>query len=111
MYRIIVAALLAPSMLIAQLGGSAPAGNTSTTTQLPLSGRAAQSGSVTAAQTPLPGTTTSVNTLNTTIQVNGPYAGSSSSVGHTPFAGKLSLSGALQRGISYNLGAVGLSAA
>src|SRR6266496_1365196 len=47
--------------------------------QLPLSGRSGQSGTVTATQTPIPGTTTSVNTINPTVQVQGPYAGSSPS--------------------------------
>jgi outer membrane protein TolC len=111
MYRVGVAALLAPVMLLGQLPGGAPAGATSTAGQLPLSGRAGQSGSVVAAQSPVPGTTTSVNTLNTTVQVTGPYAGSSSSVARMPFSGKLSLKEAIQRGISYNLGAVGLATA
>jgi outer membrane protein TolC len=110
MWRMI-AVFLAPAALMGQLAGAAPAGNTSTASQLPLSGRTVQSGSVIATQSPLPGTTTSVNTLNTTVQVNGPYVGSSSSVTRAPFSGRLSLSEALQRGLSYNLGAVGLSAA
>src|SRR5258708_2259288 len=44
--------------------------------QLPLSGRPAQSGSVSAIESPVPGTTTSVNTVNATTQVQGPYSGS-----------------------------------
>jgi outer membrane protein TolC len=111
MYRILLVAALAPSMSMGQLIGSAPAGNTSAATQLPLSGRTGQSGSVVAAQTPLPGTTTSVNTLNTTVQVSGAYAGSSSSVARMPFSGRLSLNEALERGLAYNLGAVGLATA
>jgi len=109
--RLGLALLLTPCMLNAQLGGGAPAGSTSTATQLPLSGRTAQSGSAVAAQTPLPGTTTSVNTLNTTVQVTGPYVGSASSVAKMPFTGKLSLNEALHRGLAFNLGAVGLSTA
>jgi outer membrane protein TolC len=69
----------------------------------------AQTGSVTAAQLPVPGTTTSVNTLNPTIQIQGPFAGSASSTDAMPFAGRLSLRDAVQRGLAYNLGAISLS--
>src|SRR5438093_12661525 len=47
--------------------------------QLPISGRVGQSGSVTATQAAVPGTTTSVNTINPTVQMQGPYAGSTPS--------------------------------
>ncbi len=76
--------------------------------QLPLSGRGPQSGSVNTTQTPLPGITSSVNTLSTTIQVQGPYAGS---VPHGPPSPTLSLSDAIHRGLEYNLGATGTSLA
>jgi len=76
--------------------------------QLPLSGRTGQTGSVSAIQTPLPGVTSSVNTLNTSVQVQGPFQGS---VAGKPFSGKLSLRDALARGLEYNLGAVGLTQA
>ena len=75
---------------------------------LPLSGRNPQAGSVTAIQSPVPGTTTSVNTINPSIQVQGPYAGSTSSTSALPFGGKLSLRDAIERGLGYNLGPVGL---
>src|ERR1700680_1977013 len=42
---------------------------------IPLSGRAGQSGSVIAVESPIAGTTTSVNTINPTVQVQGAYAG------------------------------------
>lgn len=88
----------------------AQAGSTgATAAQLPLSGRSAQGGSVNAAQTPVPGTTSSVNALNTTVQVQGPYAGSTLSP--EPFTGKLSLREAVRRGLAFNLGAVGLNQA
>src|SRR5882757_251439 len=74
---------------------------------LPLSGRPAGSGSVSTTQTAIPGTTTSVNTLNPSIQVQGPYAGSANSANAMPFSGKLSLQEALERGLAYNLGAIG----
>ena len=96
--------ILAPEMALAQLGARAPASK-SVATQLPLSGRSANSGSVATTQTPIPGATTSVNTINTTVQVSGPFAGSSPS--NTPFSGKLSFNEAIQRGLAVNLGATG----
>lgn len=78
---------------------------------LPLSGRTGQSGGVTATQSPVPGTTTSVNTLNPTVQESGAFAGSANSTAKLPFSGKLSLSEAVQRGLAYNLGAVGMTEA
>ena len=77
-------------------------------TQLPLSGRAAQSGSVTATQSTTPGGASTINTLNPTVQVQGAYSGSTSSSSNRPFSGKLSLRDAIRRGLEYNLGAVGL---
>src|SRR5204862_43504 len=74
---------------------------------LPLSGRTAQTGSVTTAETAVPGTTTSVNTINPTIQVQGPYSGSILSTGKLPFTGKLSLQEAVARAVDFNLGASG----
>jgi outer membrane protein TolC len=64
---------------------------------------------VTATQSPLPGTTTSVNTINPAVQVQGPYGGSAQSTRAMPFSGKLSLREAIQRGIEYNLGTVGVT--
>jgi len=68
-----------------------------------------QGGSVTATESPVPGTTTSVDTINPSIQVQGPYAGSVPSGAKLPFSGKLSLNDAIERGLQYNLGAVGLA--
>ena len=78
-------------------------------TPLPLSGRAGQSGSVTAVESPIAGTTTSVDTINPSVQVQGPYTGSASSTAKLPFSGSLSLREAIARGLNYNLGAVGQS--
>ena len=91
-------------------GQGAPAGSSTGTSavQLPLSGRGAGNGSVNSTQTPLPGITSSVNTLNSGIQVQGPYAGS---VPQGPVSDKLSLAAAIQRGLQYNLGATGLNLA
>ena len=93
----------------AQLGPPASSSQGSQAVQLPLSGRAGQNGSVNTTQTPVPGATTSVNTLNSTVQVQGPYAGSANSTGKIPFSGKLSLREAIDRGLAYNLGAVDLA--
>jgi len=72
-----------------------------------LSGRAGQSGSVSAQQTSVPGTTQSVNTLNSTVSVQGPYG--QSALAASGVAGKLSLREAVHRGLEYNLGSSGLS--
>jgi outer membrane protein TolC len=77
---------------------------------LPLSGRGGQGGSVNTVQTPVPGVTSSVNTLNTSVQVQGPYAGSVAG-NAKPFNGKLSLRDAVARGLEYNLGTEGLTQA
>src|SRR5215475_13151454 len=77
--------------------------------QLPLSGRSGQTGSVTATQTPTPGATTSVNTINPTVQTQGPFSGSVWGAARAPFSGRLSLREAVGRGIGFNLGEVGLT--
>ena len=77
---------------------------------LPASGRNTQ-GSVGATEQPVSGTTTSVNTLNPSVQISGPYSGSVRSTTARPFSGKLSFQEALQRGLAYNLGSVGLTQA
>src|ERR1019366_2427391 len=84
-------------------GGGSPA------VVLPASGRNNRGGSVGAAEQPVPGTTTSVNTMNPSVQISGPYSGSIRGTTAMPFSGKLSLQEALQRGLAYNLGAVGLA--
>jgi outer membrane protein TolC len=91
---------------------AAPSQSQSTqATQLPLSGRNSQSGSVTATQSTTPGVSSTVNTLNPTVQVQGAYSGSISGISNAPFSGKLSLRDAIRRGLEYNLGAVGLAQA
>ena len=89
----------------ASAGAPPPAAN-----QVPLTGRPVQNGSVAAADQPVPGAETSVNTLNPTVNVSGPYSGSAGSTAKMPFSGKLSLREAIARGLAYNLGAVDLSA-
>ena len=78
-------------------------------TSMPLSGRATQAGSVVVTEAPVAGTTTSVNTLNPAVQVQGSFGGSTRGAAGRPFSGTLSLPDALQRGLEYNLGAVNLT--
>jgi outer membrane protein TolC len=66
---------------------------------------------VLAGESPVPSTTTSVNTLNPTVSVQGAYGGSARSTAQLPFNGKLSLAEAIQRGLRFNLGAVGMAQA
>ena len=108
---ILAAVFVFAGCAFAQFGNPATAQGSPEATQLPLSGRSGQNGSVRAAETPVPGTTTSVDTLNPAVQVQGPYSGSSTSTAKAPFSGKLSLREALERALRYNLGAVGLEQA
>jgi outer membrane protein TolC len=91
-------------------GGTQPSsGNGTAATILPASGRNNQGGSVGATEQPVSGTTTSINTLNPSVAISGPYSGSARSTAAIPFSGKLSLEEALKRGLAYNLGAVGFT--
>jgi outer membrane protein TolC len=104
----VVSLVLLAGGALAQPGSAGTPSLGATANQLPLSGRSVQAGSVTATQAPVPGTTTSVDTLNPSVQVQGPFAGSTTGA---PFSGKLSFEEALQRGLRYNLGSVGLGLA
>ncbi len=104
-------ALLFAAGAFAQFGAPSGSSTGSQANQVPLSGRTVESGSVTATQAPVAGTTNSVNTINPSIQAAGPYTGSASSTSKMPFAGKLSLREAVARGLEYNLGSIGLSVA
>jgi outer membrane protein TolC len=75
--------------------------------QLPLSGRSSTPGAVVTVQNPLPSGLQSVNTITSTVQVQGAYQGSvpSGAVAGPSFA--LSLDQALRRGLQYNLGTIG----
>jgi outer membrane protein TolC len=94
------------SSAFAQGSGGPAAG--SQATPVPLSGRGT-AGSVVATEAPVPGATTSVNTLNPTVEVQGPYSGSAGSTAKRPFSGMLALGDAIQRGIEFNLGAVNIA--
>ena len=87
-----------------------PQPQTASANQLSLSGRSGQTGSVTAVQSPVPGATTSVNTINTSVQTQGPYSGSAGAAA-PPFSGTLSFKEAIQRGLAFNLGGIGLEEA
>jgi outer membrane protein TolC len=102
--------LLAPTSF-AQTPSSATQSPPAQAAQLPLSGRNPQGGSVTTTQTAIPGTTNSINTINPTVQVQGPFAGSTPGVAKVPFSGRLSLREAVDRALEFNLGAVGLTQA
>jgi outer membrane protein TolC len=99
---IVVATTWTMPSAFAQGGGQAAG---SQAAPVPLSGRSAQ-GSVVATDAPVAGTATSVNTLNPSIQIQGPYSGSAGSTAKRPFSGTLALREAIQRGIEYNLGAI-----
>ncbi|MGA2737103.1 MAG: TolC family protein [Bryobacteraceae bacterium] len=101
-------ALGATLPLILQAQAPPPQGTPAT--QLPLSGRGGEGGSVNTVQTPVPGVTSSINTLNTSVQVQGPYAGSVAGSAK-PFSGKLSLREAVGRALEYNLGTEGMTQA
>jgi outer membrane protein TolC len=92
----------------AQPGSATSSSQGATANQLPLSGRSSQGGSVSVIQAPVPGVTTTVNTINPSVQVQGNFSGG---VSGPTFGGKLSLQEAIQRGLQYNLGAVGLGLA
>lgn len=91
----------------AQIGAAPP--SSPQATPLPLSGRGGLTGGVVATESPVPSTTTSVNTLNPTVSVQGAFAGSASSTARAPFSGALSLEDAIQRALRFNLGAVGMT--
>jgi outer membrane protein TolC len=103
-------ALLVTTNAFGQFGAPGGASGGAQANQVPLSGRTAVAGSVTATQAPIAGTTDSVNTINPSVQTVWPYSGSASSLSK-PFSGKLSLRDAVARGLEYNLGSVGLTLA
>ena len=71
--------------------------------QVPLSGRTQGGGSVVAQQSASASTTSSVNTVNTTITVQGAYQGSVPGVAEGDGPISLTLADAIVRGLRYNL--------
>jgi outer membrane protein TolC len=108
---VLLTVLAGAGSALAQSSGGGGSSGGSAATVLPASGRDRQGGSASAVEQPVAGTTASVNTLNPSVQVSGPYGGSANSAAAMPFSGKLSLQEALQRGLTYNLGAVGVAEA
>lgn len=105
------AALLCSAGAFGQFGAPAGPSTGSQAGQIPLSGRTGAAGGVAATQSPVAGTTNSVNTINPSIQTSGPYTGSTLGGAKRPFNGKLSLTEAVARGLEFNLGPVGLNLA
>src|SRR5689334_17559419 len=75
--------------------------------QIPLSGRTGQAGGVSTVQNPLPSGLQSVNTITSTVQVQGVYQGSVPSAQAPGASLALTLDDAVKRGLEYNLGTVG----
>jgi outer membrane protein TolC len=98
----------AAEVAVAQFPGASPTPSTPAPIALPASGRSNPAGAVGIGEQPVAGTTTSVNTLNPTVQISGPYSGSAPSGPAKPFNGALSLQEALDRALAYNLGAIGM---
>src|SRR5690242_12325309 len=97
--------LLSAFVLHAQTAENGP--GTTRAMQVPISGRTGQIGSVNTVQNPLPGGLQSVNSITSSVQVQGGYQGSVPSAQAPGPALPLSLDEALRRGLQYNLGAVG----
>jgi outer membrane protein TolC len=87
---------------------SQPASGTRAT-QLPLSGR--QQGGTSIQQSATPSSSSSVNTLNTQVDVQGAYAGSVLDPNPPTGSVSLTLADAVRRGLQFNLGKVGADAA
>ncbi len=105
---LVAAVLLSAAPAFAQFGPSSGSSTGTQATQLPLSGRTAQSsGTVKDSEAPAPSTTATVNTLSPSVNVQGNYAGSTPGVAKMPFNGKLGFKEAIQRGLSFNLGETG----
>ena len=98
--------------LYGQFGGPQTTGQPPQTQQLPLSGKQA-TGSVQPVQTPQGGQTgsSSVSTINPSIQVEGVYQGSVTNGVATGQPIGLTLDDAVKRGLQYNLGAISASQA
>jgi len=97
--------------LLATIGPSSGAQTSSPThaTQLPLSGY--QQGGPSVQETAVPSASSSTNTVNTQVSVQGPYAGSVLDPNPPSGAVALSLREAIRRGLDFNLGKIGADAA
>src|SRR5262249_15140168 len=98
--------LLLPSAVFAQFGPP-PSETRTRPVQLPLSG-STQTGSVTTGQATVPSASSqSVSTLNSSIQIQGAFQGSTPVGVLTNELLPLSLDEAIRRGLAYNLGVIG----
>ena len=105
---LICAALaLCGATALAQAPGGAQSSHAQVT-PIANSGRSPQSGSVTSIEAPIASTTSSVDTINPSVSVSGPYSGSAPGA-NPAFSGSLTLRDAIERGLNYNLGAIGQS--
>ena len=96
-------AIVFPVLLCGQASAPPP----SSAIQLPLSGRAGQTGAVVVNQSTVnAGGTNSVNLINSTVNVQGPYGGSVPTGTPTGAVIPLTLDNALKQGLQYNLGTV-----
>jgi outer membrane protein TolC len=84
-----------------------PAGAGERAIQLPLSGRTGEPGAVATVQNPVPGGVQSVNTLSSSVEVQGAYQGSVLIMKERGALLELSLADAIRRGLESNLGPVG----
>jgi outer membrane protein TolC len=108
----VAAVLLLAVPAFAQFGPPSGQSQGTQATQLPLSGRTAQTnGTVKTSEAPAPSTTATVNTLSPNVQVQGTYAGSTPGIAKMPFNGMLGLREAIQRGLAFNLGETGATQA
>src|SRR6202011_117448 len=78
-------------------------------TQLPLSGQ--QQGGPSVQQSAVPSASSSVNTVNTHVEVQGSYSGSVLDPNPPSGAFKLTLGEAIRRGLEFNLGKISADAA
>jgi outer membrane protein TolC len=97
--------------LLATIGPSSWAQSSPPTrfTQLPLSGR--QQGGPSVQQSAVPSASSSVNTVNTHVDVQGPYSGSALDPNPPSGVITLTLGEAIRRGLEFNLGKIGADAA
>ncbi|HWO44583.1 MAG TPA: TolC family protein, partial [Methylomirabilota bacterium] len=114
-YRLASSGSLALMLLVARPAQAqvvaSPPTQGAVASQLPLSGESPQGGAVIVGQAPVPGTTTSVNTLNVTTQTLGPFSGSVNGSARRPLSGALGIADAIDRGLDFNLGTEGIAQA
>ncbi len=105
MSRLIALVALAPALIVVSAPGQQPPPTSAT--QIPLSGRSGQSGSVSTSQSTVnSGGANSVNLINSAVKVDGQFDGSVQNGKATGTVISLTLAEALKQGLQYNLGSV-----